>query len=377
MELLIVFALYAIGLSIGLGRQGFRPGAHPANAAPPAQPRRLLIVGATGGTGRQLVAQALERGFAVTALARNPAKLAIEHERLTVARGDVLDAASVEAAMRCQDAVLCALGHRPRLYPTRILSRGTDNIVRAMEACGVRRLVCETSLGIGDSAGRAHKWARTRACAPRTEPGELPLDRQRVSRRRGGVHAGPVGVEHLLARGAGPGPRLGPGSARHRRQPRAPVTRRRRTVNDRRGEKIGWTAGWLGGFIWVLALAVVMVLQKKHAQGLLGLALAGAAAVAVVRITPWRFPKAPYWKLMLAPYGLFCLSVVWGVWAFGGLRGAGLTWWNLLWLAPLLLPIVGSGRRTWAGSGAQEGAALRAAASRHQAPTRDSADRRS
>lgn len=148
-------------------------------------------------------------------------------------------------------------------------------------------------------------------------------------------------------------------------------------MNDRRGEKIGWTAGWLGGFIWVLALAVVMVLQKKHAQGLLGLALAGAAAVAVVRITPWRFPKAPYWKLMLAPYGLFCLSVVWGVWAFGGLRGAGLTWWNLLWLAPLLLPIVGSGRRTWAGSGAQEGAALRAAASRHQAPTRDNADRRS
>lgn len=154
MELLIIFALYAIGLSIGLGRQGLRPGSQVADMAPPAHPRRLLIVGATGGTGRQLVAQALERGFAVTALARNPARLAVEDERLTVLRGDVLDAASVEAAMRGQDAVLCALGHPPRFYPTRILSRGTANIVRAMDACGVRRLVCETSLGIGDSAGR-------------------------------------------------------------------------------------------------------------------------------------------------------------------------------------------------------------------------------
>jgi nucleoside-diphosphate-sugar epimerase len=56
--------------------------------------------------------------------------------------------------MRGQDAVLCVLGHKRWLYPTRILSDGTRNVLRAMEAHGVRRLVCETSLGIGDSAGR-------------------------------------------------------------------------------------------------------------------------------------------------------------------------------------------------------------------------------
>jgi uncharacterized protein YbjT (DUF2867 family) len=85
---------------------------------------------------------------------RNAARLDIAHPRLTVIRGDVLDAASVAGAVRGQDAVLCALGHKRFFYPTRILSEGTRNLLRAMEAHGVRRLVCQTSLGIGSSAGR-------------------------------------------------------------------------------------------------------------------------------------------------------------------------------------------------------------------------------
>jgi len=115
---------------------------------------RLLIVGATGGTGRQLVAQGLERGHAVTALVREPSKLRLEHPQLRVVQGDVLDYGSVEAAARGQDAVISALGHKRFFYPTRILSKGTANLLRAMEAHGVPRLVCETALGIGDSAGR-------------------------------------------------------------------------------------------------------------------------------------------------------------------------------------------------------------------------------
>ena len=66
----------------------------------------------------------------------------------------MLDPASVEEAMRGQEAVLCALGRGRFLLPTRILSEGTRNILRAMETHGARRLVCDTSLGIGDSAGR-------------------------------------------------------------------------------------------------------------------------------------------------------------------------------------------------------------------------------
>ncbi|MEX1140665.1 MAG: SDR family oxidoreductase [Bacteroidota bacterium] len=115
---------------------------------------RLLIIGATGGTGRELVMQALERGHAVTAFARNPADMTIQHERLTVAQGDVLDPAAVENAVRNQDAVLSALGHKRWIIPSSILSQGTGIVVDAMKRHGVKRFVCETSLGVGNSRGR-------------------------------------------------------------------------------------------------------------------------------------------------------------------------------------------------------------------------------
>jgi putative NADH-flavin reductase len=114
---------------------------------------RILVIGPTGGTGREIVEQALERGHEVTALARDPAKVEQRHERLKVVKGDVMDPASLESAVRGQDAVLSALGHK-RWYPNRILSEGTRNIIRAMEKHGVRRLIVETALGVGGSAGR-------------------------------------------------------------------------------------------------------------------------------------------------------------------------------------------------------------------------------
>ncbi|MFN2421779.1 MAG: NAD(P)-dependent oxidoreductase [Gemmatimonadota bacterium] len=170
MTILILFLLYAVALWAALARRGVpsgkatpaeppaetppEPSAEPGTGPAGTSPSRILIVGATGGTGRQLVAQALKRGHSVTALVRDPSKLQLEHSRLRVLRGDVLDYASVEAAVSGQDAVISALGHKRYFYPTRILSDGTRNILRAMEAHGVHRLVCQTSLGIGDSAGR-------------------------------------------------------------------------------------------------------------------------------------------------------------------------------------------------------------------------------
>jgi putative NADH-flavin reductase len=111
---------------------------------------RVLIVGASGGTGRELVSQALDRGLAVTALVRHPTRLRVTDARLTIAVGDVLDSPSLERVVRNQDVVLSALGHKRWWFPTRILSDGTRNLVRAMEAAGVRRLICETALGVGD-----------------------------------------------------------------------------------------------------------------------------------------------------------------------------------------------------------------------------------
>jgi putative NADH-flavin reductase len=154
MTLLLLFLSYAIVLSVALARAGHRSQAASSGGAPRHGPSRILIVGATGGTGRQLVTQALERGYAVTALVRDPSRLQVDHPQLTVIPGDVLDERSVDTAMRGQEAVLSALGHGRYFYPARILSEGTRNILRAMETHGVPRLVCETSLGIGDSAGR-------------------------------------------------------------------------------------------------------------------------------------------------------------------------------------------------------------------------------
>lgn len=111
---------------------------------------KLLIFGATGGTGRALVALALEQDHAVTAFARNPAAIETTHPRLRVVKGDILDRASIDAAMQGQEAVVSALGTR-NFKPNTIVSEGTRNILQSMEAAGIRRFICETSLGVGDS----------------------------------------------------------------------------------------------------------------------------------------------------------------------------------------------------------------------------------
>src|SRR5262245_10485143 len=115
---------------------------------------KIIVFGASGKTGREVVSQALERGHDVTAFVRNPAKLNVSHERLTVAQGDVMNPASVNVAMPGQDAALIAIGHTRYLGPSNTLSHGTQNIIDAMKLHGVRRIVCESALGTGDSTGR-------------------------------------------------------------------------------------------------------------------------------------------------------------------------------------------------------------------------------
>jgi putative NADH-flavin reductase len=110
---------------------------------------QLIIFGATGTIGKQLVLQALAMGHRVTAFARNPSKMNdIQHPNLSFASGDVLSAEAVEKAMPGHDAVLVALGAGRK---GQVRAEGTQNVLKAMQKTGVRRLVCQTTLGCGDS----------------------------------------------------------------------------------------------------------------------------------------------------------------------------------------------------------------------------------
>lgn len=113
----------------------------------------ILIVGATRGIGRQLLEQALTSGHAVTALVRNPQRLAIQHQRLRVVKGDILDLDSVALAMAGQDAVCCTIGVKAPWIRVTVFSEGTRNLLQAMKNTGVRRLICVTGIGAGDSRG--------------------------------------------------------------------------------------------------------------------------------------------------------------------------------------------------------------------------------
>ncbi len=111
----------------------------------------LLIFGATGGTGIQLVEQALKLDHTVTAFAKTPARLQLTNPRLQTIQGDVLNLSSVEYAMQNQDAVLSSIGSPANKIGT-IRSTGTKNIITAMEKAGIRRFICQTSLGMAIAA---------------------------------------------------------------------------------------------------------------------------------------------------------------------------------------------------------------------------------
>ena len=113
---------------------------------------KLIIFGATGTVGRHVVAQALKQGHWVTAFARNPRALDQSHPRLSQVPGDVMEVDVVKRAIAGHDAVVCVLGSGKKLSGT-VRSQGTQNIIQAMEATGVRRLICQSTLGVGDSWG--------------------------------------------------------------------------------------------------------------------------------------------------------------------------------------------------------------------------------
>src|SRR5512134_2823031 len=124
---------------------------------------KLALFGATGRTGRCIVEQALAQGHRVTAFARNSAAIATKHASLRVVQGNALDPAAVERAVQGQDAVLSALGIKPWTREP-VLLEGTRNILAAMEKHSVKRFICESSFGVGDSKQEAGRFTNFMIC---------------------------------------------------------------------------------------------------------------------------------------------------------------------------------------------------------------------
>jgi len=111
---------------------------------------KVLVIGATGASGRIIVNKLLAQGHEVTAFARNPASIMERSARLRVVQGEARDAASLERAAQEQDAVLSVLGPRS-LKADDLQEVFMRNLVAAMKKHGVRRFISLGAAGAGDS----------------------------------------------------------------------------------------------------------------------------------------------------------------------------------------------------------------------------------
>lgn len=123
--------------------------------------QKVLVVGATGGTGRATIDALVTRGHRVTAFSRHAEALENDSDQVTLLNGDATNPDDVDRAVAGHDAVIITLGItenplRVRLFgaartPLDVRSAGTRNVISAMRRHGVRRLVVQSSYGVGDT----------------------------------------------------------------------------------------------------------------------------------------------------------------------------------------------------------------------------------
>ncbi|MGW7402411.1 NAD(P)-dependent oxidoreductase [Streptomyces sp. NPDC054833] len=163
---------------------------------------KLTVFAATGGVGRHLLEQAVAAGHDVTAVVRNPANLAGRGGRVRVVTADLAapDPGVLASAVDGRDAVLSGLGPRRPRADAGITSRGTEAVVAAMRATGVRRLVVVSAAPIGTVASPA------RPNPPKHDPGDGFFMRHLgapLARTMFGAHYADLAVMEDLVRDSG------------------------------------------------------------------------------------------------------------------------------------------------------------------------------
>ncbi len=114
----------------------------------------ISVIGATKGIGKEVLKQALNSGFNVTVLVRNPDKLNVEDKNLTIIKGDFLAYDSVVRSVKNADAVVVSVGIMLTRKPVDLFSEGTKNLLKAIKNTGINPLLLVvTGIGAGDSKG--------------------------------------------------------------------------------------------------------------------------------------------------------------------------------------------------------------------------------
>ena len=124
-------------------------------------PQRVLVIGASGGTGRVVVEQLLSNGHDVTAFVRRTESIQTKSRRLKIVKGDAMIAKDVARAVEGQDTIIVTLGINENPLRVRLLgskntslnirSAGTRNVVQAMKKHGVSRLIVQSTFGTGQT----------------------------------------------------------------------------------------------------------------------------------------------------------------------------------------------------------------------------------
>lgn len=152
---------------------------------------QVLVIGATGGSGRAAVAALVARGHAVSAMVRHPASASAFPAGVRVVQGDAMRPADVDRCVRGQDAVVVTLGIREnalrvRLWgtagtPLSVRSQGTAHVIEAMARHGVRKLVAQTSFGVGPTRARLPlKWRLIFALVLKPQIADTEIQQARV-----------------------------------------------------------------------------------------------------------------------------------------------------------------------------------------------------
>jgi putative NADH-flavin reductase len=108
---------------------------------------KVIVFGATGGSGKQVVEQALEAGYEVKAIIRKPETFNINHPNLKIIKGDVLQPITFQDELKDVTAVMSCLGI-PKVQPTTLYSESMENIIKVMKRCNVTRILCISSSAI-------------------------------------------------------------------------------------------------------------------------------------------------------------------------------------------------------------------------------------